>query len=311
MTYFSLIIWLFILTRGYICYRCVTNILTYSCVICTITIENVTKYTLLRMNTLAFLQNLGLSATEITLYELLLEIGESPAADIVRGSHMKRPTVYKALYSLQKKKLVTTRDINKKIHFRPAPPTELMKQTDERYHALQYVKDSLQAVLPHLNSSYIQSVERPIVREYAGEKGIKEVFEDIYSPKDDVVYGCVDLEISDEAVPTYVVNDLIPLRINNNVYAKSFIGSSIKAEEVKKNDASSLRESVLLNKRDYPLPAEIDVYEDKVAMLSFQQGEFVGLIIQNKDFATSLKSIFKLAFEKTSTVSSTQQDDME
>lgn len=258
------------------------------------------------MTILAFLQNLGLSETEISLYELLLSLGQAPAGEIIKASGKKRPTVYKALYSLQKKKLVRSQEIKKKIHFSPEPPTELMRQTDEQYHALQHVKDSLQAILPQLNASYIQSVEKPVVREYVGVEGLKEVFEDIYSPKEDTIYGCVDLETSDKAVPSYVEDELIPLRVKNKVLAKTFLGSSIRAEQVQKNDEKSLRQSALLNKLEYPLPAEIDIYEDKVAMLSFQQGEFVGLIIQNKDFAISLKSIFKLAFEKSGDTLPTQ-----
>lgn len=259
------------------------------------------------MNTLSFLQNLGLSNTEITLYELLLRLGQAQAKDIINASNLKRPTVYKALYSLEKKRLVTSKDIHKKIHFTPSPPTELMRQTDEKYARLKHVKDSLHALLPQLNASYIQSVEKPIVREYTGTDGIKEVFEDIYAPKLEPVYGCVDLEKSDEAVPDYIVDKLIPLRIRNNVQAITFLGSSIQAEKVQTNDANALRQSVLLNKLRYPLPAEIDVYEDKVAMLSFEKGEFIGLVIENAAFATSLKSIFKLAFDKISEDKPTQR----
>ena len=52
-----------------------------------------------------------------------------------------------------------------------------------------------------------------------------------------------------------------------------------------------------MNKSTDPLPAEIDVYEDKIALLSFTKGKFVGILIQNQDIATSLKTIFKLAFD--------------
>jgi hypothetical protein len=149
-----------------------------------------------------------------------------------------------------------------------------------------------------LTSSYIQSVERPVVKEYSGIEGLKEVFTDIYKPKDEPVLGCVDLEQADEAIPEYITKKLIPLRIKNNVFAKTFLGSSKQADEVKSRDKESLRESVLLEKTKFPLPAEIDVYDDKIAMLSFKNGEFVGLLIQNKDFATSLKSIFSVAFER-------------
>ena len=64
---------------------------------------------------LSFLENLGLTQTEITLYELLLKLGETPAGEVIRQSGMKRPTVYKALYTLEKKGLVRQKDVKKKI----------------------------------------------------------------------------------------------------------------------------------------------------------------------------------------------------
>ncbi len=77
--------------------------------------------------------------------------------------------------------------------------------------------------------------------------------------------------------------------------ALTFFGDSPVAKELQKNDATSYRESFLLDKEEYPMPAEIDIYQDRVAMLSFKKGEFLGLVIENEDFAQSLRSIFKLA----------------
>ena len=78
---------------------------------------------------LPFLDTIGLSTTEANLYELLLKLGEVPVGVLIKESGMKRPTVYQALYSLEKHKLVTKRDIAKKIHFRPEPQTEHVSYT--------------------------------------------------------------------------------------------------------------------------------------------------------------------------------------
>ncbi len=87
------------------------------------------------------------------------------------------------------------------------------------------------------------------------------------------------------------------MRMKNRVTAYSLIADSPQARGVKKNDKTQLRKSILIDKKKYPLPAEIDVYEEKIAMLSFNKGEFVGIIVENKDLAESLRSIFKLSFK--------------
>lgn len=256
---------------------------------------------------LPFLPTIGLTKNEADVYELLLQLGEVPVWKIQQKAELKRPTLYLTLQNLEKKGLVSKRDFEKKIHFRPEPPTKLLSLAEQHYNELDRAKSDLQTILPELTSQYIISVEKPVISTYEGIDGIKKVFQDIYAPKNEPVYGCVDLEKSDEAVPSYIVKKLIPLRIKNKVFAKTFLGESPAAKDVANNDENSLRESLLLDKKRYPLPAEIDVYEDKVAMLSFTKGQFVGVMIQNQDIATSLKTIFKLAFEANKSAKTTPQ----
>lgn len=249
---------------------------------------------------LPFLELFGLTSKEAVIYELLLKLGESPASSIIKETGYKRATVYKSLYSLEEKLLVTQEKSGVKIHFKPASPTQLTALADTQFKSLERARNDLQSMLPTLTSNYILSVERPVISMFEGKEGIKTVFKDIYAPKSEPVYGCVDLEKADDALPGHIIRKLIPLRIKNKVIAKTFIANSDQAELVHKKDSVSLRKSILLDKKEYPLPAEIDVYNDKIALLSFTKGKFVGVIIENKDIATSLKSIFKLAFSKRS-----------
>lgn len=246
---------------------------------------------------LSFLEIFGLTKKETSIYELLLKEGTLPVMTIIKKSGYKRGIVYKSLYSLQAKGLVTKEILGKKIHFTPQSPTKLTVLAEQAFESVQRAKVEMQTLLPNLVKDYIHSVERPVVLQYEGKEGLQEVFEDVYAPKNEPVYGCVDLEHASEALSQQIPKRLIPLRIRNRVQAKTFIGESPTARKVQGLDTKQLRESVLLNKTDYPLPAEIDVYEDKVALMSFAQNEFVGLIIQNQDIATSIKSIFKFAHD--------------
>ena len=246
-----------------------------------------------------FLINLGLSADEADIYLSLLEHGPQTASKLGKTTKVKRTYVYRIATSLIQKGLVTRTKKDRTTVFAPNSPDFLLDFVRTNSQHLEQAKLTLENLLPSLKEKYRLVETKPVITYYEGVEGIKKVFKDIYAPKKEPVYGCVDLEKADEAVPGYIINTLIPLRIKNKVFAKSFIAKSSQAESIARTDRQSLRESLLLEKRTHPLPAEIDVYEDKVALLSFAKGQFTGVLIQNQDIATSLNTVFKLAFEQS------------
>ncbi len=245
------------------------------------------------------LEQSGLKPGEAKVYDILLQYGHSPASELVKKANFKRGMTYKFLDDLKTKGLVTSFKKNKKTYFKAEHPHKLLQDIEDKLKEYQTQRISLEAAMPSLESSYLVQETKPTVIYYEDTLGLKKVFADIYSPKEEVVYGCVDLEIADKAIPEYISHELIPLRIKNKVKAISFIADSPTAKTVHEKDAVSFRKSVLLDKKKYPIPAEIDVYENKIAMLSFNKGKFVGILIENADIARSLKSIFKLAFENS------------
>ena len=244
------------------------------------------------------LTNLGLSSEEIDVYRSLLEHGPQTAAQLGKTTKVKRTYVYRVVSGIVAKGLVTQTKKDRAILFSPNSPDLLLDLAQTKKQVLEQTQETLENILPSLKEKYRLVESKPVITYFEGVEGIKKVFKNIYRPKQEPVYGCVDLEKADEAVPGYIINTLIPLRIKNKVFAKSLIAKSAQAESVARQDQETLRESILLEKKTHPLPAEIDVYEDKIALLSFAKGQFVGVLIQNQDIATSLKSIFKLAFEK-------------
>ncbi len=239
----------------------------------------------------------GLSDKESRIYWILVNRGVLSGAELVEISSFKKGNTYALLHQLEKKGLIITISKGKKTFFHPEPPQKVFDLLQKKVAQTQQAQIFFEQTLPSLSSRYKLAIHRPVISYFEGEDGIKKIFEDVYSKKNEPVYGCVDLEESDKTFPLYISEQLIPKRIRNKVLAKSFLGKSPKAIELQKEDIKQLRESVLLDKEKYPLPAEIDVYEDKIALLSFKKGEFTGILIENKEIAESLKSIFKLAHE--------------
>lgn len=241
----------------------------------------------------------GLSDKQATLYRLLLTDGEARPSTLSKKSGLKRGNVYALLKDLAFRGLVNEFEKEKVTYFRPEPPEKIASLIEAREKDVSIAKSLAADLLPRLTSQWKTSIGKPVIRTYEGETGIHEVFQDIYAPKKDIVYGCVDLEHADQAFPEHILKKLIPVRIRNKVVAHSLVADSPQARQIAAQDAAQLRKTTLVDKSKYPLPAEIDVYDDKIAMLSFEKGEFIGIVIQNEAFAQSLRSIFKLTNRTT------------
>jgi len=243
------------------------------------------------------LTQIGLNEKEALVYLKMLELGDAPAKSIIKATGLKKGNTYDILYNLEDKGLVSKHLSNKVMIFRPAPPAQLLKLAEQQQEHIDNARRILEKKLSKLNQKYEYSVGRPIVSHFEGEDGLLEVFKDVYAKKDGPVYGCGDIDIIEATFPKHAAEKLIPLRKKNNLKAISIFTKSPLSEEYKKHDKEQNRESLLVDKKKYPLPAEIDVYEDKIAMMSFAKGKFTSIIVQNEDFATSLRSIFKLAMK--------------
>ena len=243
---------------------------------------------------------LGFSEKEVKVYRVLLEKGESGAGDIIKKSGLKRGITYAVLYNLSDKGLVRTYEKHGKTYFQVESPLRIMEMVEKKKQELSAIEINMKQVVPQLVSQYKLALGKPTIQYFEGEEGLLKVFDDIYAPKEDIVYGMADLDNIDNVFPKHIDKQLVPDRIKNKVTAYSFFPKSSLSEELHNNDEKQLRKSVLVDREKYPMPAEIDIYQDKIAMMSFTKGEFIGLLIENKDFAQTLRTLFKLAFDKLS-----------
>lgn len=240
----------------------------------------------------------GMSEKQAKLYRLLLMDGQSRPSTLAKKSGLKRGNVYALLKDLAFRGLVTEFEKDKVAYFRPEPPEKLASLIQAREKDVEIAKSLARDLLPRLTSQWKTSVNRPIVSLYEGKDGMETVFEDIYGPKggDNIVWGCVDIERVHVEFPEKLEKKLIPMRKKHRWLAKSIFVDNEGGRALKARDNTQLRQSYLIDGKRFPLPSEIDVYDDKITMLSFEHNEFVGLVIQNASFAQTLRSIFKLAY---------------
>jgi len=240
---------------------------------------------------------LGLSEKESRLYRILLEIGEGTPSAITHKSGLKRGITYVLLYQMEKRGLITTFKKDKKTHFRLESPYKLKELINDKRKEVEQVEKSLETILPQLTSQYKMAIGKPTIRYFEGKEGLAEIFKDIYAPKEDTVYGAIEPSLIDQVFPGFSESELVPSRQKTKLQVKCLFSDTDFGKKLHGGDKEAYRESILVDKDKYPMPAEIEVYDHKVALLSFRKDDFLGLIIENEDIAILLKSVFRFLFD--------------
>jgi sugar-specific transcriptional regulator TrmB len=124
------------------------------------------------MNTLPYLQNLGLSKNESTVYVELLKLGSTNAGPIVSNTKLHRQLVYEALDKLVGKKLASFVIKNNRKHFQAASPSSILKLIEEK-------EEMAKQIIPELTRLQTESVDRIEVRTLHGQKGFFDNLKDV------------------------------------------------------------------------------------------------------------------------------------
>jgi sugar-specific transcriptional regulator TrmB len=239
----------------------------------------------------------GLSEKQAKLYRLLLATGEEKAGALTKKSGMKRGNVYALLGDLVARGLVAEKTNGTVTSYIPEPPGKLAGIIDAREKEVYVAKQLAEDLIPDLTGQYKSAVGKPVIRYFHGEEGLKTVLEDIYAAGKKQILGCVGLEHPSDDMYSHIIKRLVPLRIKRGIHTIALNSDSERVRELQKHDTEQLRKIYRSDPEKYPLPAEIDVYGDKVAFLSFAKGDFTGVVIENHDFAVTLTSVFKRLFD--------------
>ncbi|MFA5021178.1 MAG: helix-turn-helix domain-containing protein [Patescibacteria group bacterium] len=127
----------------------------------------------------ALLRNFGLSDKETAVYLALIELGPSSVRVVADRAAINRGTTYDILRALIAQGLVTYFHKQTKQFFVAEPPEKLLNAIDDREEKLAAVKNDIRESLPRLQAIFERSGNRPAVKFYEGERGMKQILQDI------------------------------------------------------------------------------------------------------------------------------------
>lgn len=232
------------------------------------------------------LKDSGLSAKEAMAYLSALELGSASIQRIAKKAKLKRSTAYDVIETLIEKGLLFQTIQGKRRVFSAVDP-------DMVHDLLKMRVTRLKGLLPELRSLYNIHEAKPKIRFYEGLQGLQAVYQDTLESSGTILaYGSIGnmwQVMSKEFIKEYVQE-----RVKRHIFEKAIVPSTSESQEYARKNKEELREFRFIPEARYPFTNEINIYNDKIAILSFP--EKVGLIIQSKKIADTQRAIFELAW---------------
>jgi sugar-specific transcriptional regulator TrmB len=239
------------------------------------------------------LEELGLSVEESKVYLAVLELGGSFASAIAKKAGVARVNCYHTLGNLVKKGLISTLSKNGVKYFTVDSPKILVNQMEEKFlHA--------KKILPELLSITNSMAYKPKIQYYEGEQGLKNIFEDTFQAEGELL-GYTNLKELPQVVGEDYLKDYAKRKIEAGIKTRmlSPISKDALAYTKKfypKNFNQNLVEIFFVNSKEFMFEYEINIYGDRVSILSLNPDELMGMIIQSPIYAKTQRAIFNLAW---------------
>ncbi|HEY9583314.1 MAG TPA: helix-turn-helix domain-containing protein [Candidatus Paceibacterota bacterium] len=249
------------------------------------------------------LQAIGLSPDEIIVYEYLLTSGARTAGDVSRHTNIKRGTAYNVLGDLTARGFARQMGgengggVNKEnvMKFALEHPVKIKEIIEGERNKKEEALRAFDTALPTLTSRWNLVYHRPAVRSFEGVEGLKKIYESIVN--DDASEVLVIRSPLDEGLLTRDYFEAYAKRRADRSIKTRIISNKDITPELKETDEKFERERRFWP--DLDIPSEIDIWGNKVALISFKDA-VIGTVIENASITETMKKLFEKVWQATS-----------
>jgi len=236
---------------------------------------------------------LGLSEVEAKTLITLMELGASGVTALARAAGQNRTSCYHILDRLLDEGLVNQVGEKKNMTYVAQTPEAILNLLEKRAAEHNDRLQQMKAAMPQLKALYSEKGSKPRVRFFEGKEGIETAYEDTLSSHEGLrAYASVnDIEgLMPHYFPKYYQR-----RKDKGIHMRAIFPDTPEARILCKRNKVDDREVVLVPVEQFNFSPEINIYDNKVIIIS--PPEQFAVIIESKEIAEAQKRIFELAWE--------------
>jgi predicted transcriptional regulator len=239
------------------------------------------------------LQELGLSNDEAKVYLALLELGSGYVSVIAKQANVHRVVCYKVLENLVAKGLVNQYSKDNIRHFSAEGPKILIRHQKK-------LLDKAENLVPQLLSLTSDLSYKPKTLIYEGQEGIMNVIEDTLHAEDGIL-GYTNFAELPQVLPENYLMDYAKQKIKKRIATRMLSPHSLEGLQhlgqcYPQGFHTHLVEVLFVDPENFPFEYQVMIYNNKVAILSLNPKELLGIILESALYARTQRAIFELAW---------------
>lgn len=247
------------------------------------------------------IKNLGLSESEASIYQSLLELGPATVSEVTKKAGITRTLGYNILEKLSILGLCDRASSEgNKIKYVAKHPRQLIQYLKNNKNLWSKREKQAEKILPRLVSLY-KFAEKPIVKYQERVEGLKAIYEETLNSKEEIL-SILDIEGWDVPEFRQWGKDYNWKRSQLKIKERVLMLDTKQGREWMKNYKGSFKYTNYRWITPEKLPGikefggEINIYENKVVMALLKKPNLMGVMIESKALSNILKGLFKLAW---------------
>lgn len=236
---------------------------------------------------------------EKSILSALYKQGQTSVSSLSKITLINRTSLYPMLEKLLQKGLVTSVQMEGRVYYEAIPRSELPQWIKRKKNEAEEEAKQLNEWVKHLESKEGPSLIME-TKYVEGVEGVRSLYGDTWREnKEKTILAITDYEQAYKVIgKDFFWNDYFEQRVQHEVKVRSLSPESKVGREDVKNAKKLLREVRFIDIFQN-LGIEMNIYDDKIALFSFDLKKPSGVLIKNVTMANAFKYIFEYLWEKS------------
>lgn len=237
------------------------------------------------------LKELGLSDSETTVY-LSMIAGARSARELLKTTKMKRPTVYYALSSLEKRGLISKSKKDNDSNFTLSPLERLVTIARERESEAMILTEKIGELAPFLSKNQNEKNTKPQVSFFEGIEAVKRVVMDMMYVKNKNIESIAPSKNFFWEVGGEFVKSFVEERIKRNIHTRNLWEREIEKSIFKKYYEKASEVHILPSVMKDKFSTTIFIFDNSTLYVSSMK-ECYAVLITSEEHANTMRAIFE------------------
>lgn len=241
------------------------------------------------------LQSLGFAEKEAKIYLTALARGGTTIQDLAEATAIPRATTYVQVSALLTRGFMHCFEKDGRTLYSAAPPERLLEHLDALREQAQQKTALARTLLPELLALQ-PDAKLPKVRLFEGLNGLQAMRDELLKHREVEWYSFSGFDQYRRAVPDEANRRAQVHELWKNANRCKAV---ISAHDVAPLTAplKFLYERYQIPPDQFPTPGEVAIFANTIALISYEEKP-TGVLIENAELATVMRSLFALAFER-------------